>query len=45
MKSEPVPESNDGPVKVLVGKNFAEIVNDPTKNVLIECNVYFFCDF
>jgi protein disulfide isomerase family A protein 3 len=36
-KSEAVPTSNDEPVKVLVGENFAEIVDDPTKNVLIEC--------
>ena len=36
MKSEPVPESNDEPVKVVVAKNFDEIVNDPTKDVLIE---------
>jgi len=36
IKSEEVPESNDGPVKVVVGKNFDEIVNDETKDVLIE---------
>jgi len=36
VKSEPVPEPNDGPVKVVVGENFKEIVNDPTKDVLIE---------
>jgi protein disulfide isomerase family A protein 3 len=36
IKSEPVPESNDGPVKVVVGSTFNEIVNDPTKDVLIE---------
>ncbi|EDO31634.1 predicted protein [Nematostella vectensis] len=36
IKSEPLPESNDGPVKVVVGENFKEIVNDPTKDVLIE---------
>jgi len=36
IKSEPVPENNDGPVKVVVGENFDEIVNDPTKDVLIE---------
>jgi len=36
IKSEPVPENNDGPVKVVVGKNFDDIVNDPTKDVLIE---------
>ncbi|XP_065836430.1 protein disulfide-isomerase A3-like [Oscarella lobularis] len=36
VKSEPVPESNDGPVKVVVGKTFDEIVKDKTKDVLIE---------
>lgn len=36
IKSEDIPENNDGPVKVVVGKNFNEIVNDPTKDVLIE---------
>jgi len=35
IKSEPVPESNDGPVTVLVGKNFDEIVKG-NKNVLVE---------
>lgn len=36
IKSEDAPEENDGPVKVVVGKTFNEIVNDPTKDVLIE---------
>ncbi|XP_078097604.1 protein disulfide-isomerase A3 [Mustelus asterias] len=36
LKSEPVPESNDGPVKVVVAENFDDIVNDETKDVLIE---------
>jgi len=36
IKSEKVPENNDGPVKVVVGETFDEIVNDPTKDVLIE---------
>jgi len=36
LKSEPIPESNDGPVKVVVAENFDEIVNDETKDVLIE---------
>jgi len=36
IKSEAVPESNDGPVKVIVGETFEELVNDPTKDVLIE---------
>jgi protein disulfide-isomerase A1 len=35
-KSEPIPESNDGPVKVVVGKQFEEIVFDKTKDVLLE---------
>ncbi|KAK2192902.1 hypothetical protein NP493_21g11061 [Ridgeia piscesae] len=36
LKSEPVPESNDAPVKVVVAETFDEIVNDKTKDVLIE---------
>lgn len=36
LKSEPVPASNDAPVKVVVASQFNEIVNDPTKDVLIE---------
>jgi len=35
-KSEPIPESNDGPVKVVVAKTFDEIVLDKSKNVLLE---------
>jgi len=35
IKSEPIPE-NDGGVKVVVGKNFKDIVLDPTKDVLLE---------
>jgi len=35
VKSEEVPASNDGPVKVLVGKNFADVV-EADKDVLIE---------
>lgn len=35
-KSEPVPETNDGDVKVVVGKNFDEIVLDESKDVLLE---------
>merc|ERR1711991_992948 len=35
-KSEPIPEDNSGPVKVVVGKNWNDIVNDPTKNVFVE---------
>ena len=36
LKSEPIPASNDEPVKVIVAKNFNDIVNDETKDVLIE---------
>ncbi|XP_005807506.1 protein disulfide-isomerase A3 [Xiphophorus maculatus] len=36
LKSEAVPETNDGPVKVLVAENFDSIVNDDSKDVLIE---------
>ncbi|KAJ3046905.1 protein disulfide-isomerase precursor [Rhizophlyctis rosea] len=36
LKSEAVPESNDGPVKVIVGKTYNEIVNDTGKDVLVE---------
>uniref|UniRef100_A0A672KNU7 Protein disulfide-isomerase A3 n=1 Tax=Sinocyclocheilus grahami TaxID=75366 RepID=A0A672KNU7_SINGR len=36
VKSEPVPESNDDPVKVVVSDTFDEIVNDPEKDVLVE---------
>lgn len=35
-KSEPVPEPNDGPVTVIVGKNFNDIVLDESKDVLLE---------
>ena len=36
LKSEDVPASNDAPVKVIVGKTFAEIVRDSTDDVLVE---------
>jgi len=36
LKSEPIPETNDGPVKIVVGKNFKDIVLDPTKDVFVE---------
>jgi len=36
MKSEELPEDNTTPVKVVVGKNFDEIVNDESRDVLIE---------
>jgi len=35
-KSEPIPTEDQGPVKVVVGKNFKDIVYDETKDVLIE---------
>uniref|UniRef100_A0A1I8HTD0 Protein disulfide-isomerase n=1 Tax=Macrostomum lignano TaxID=282301 RepID=A0A1I8HTD0_9PLAT len=36
LKSEPVPESQPDPVKVVVANNFDSLVNDPAKDVLIE---------
>lgn len=36
MKSEPVPESNPDAVRTVVAKNFDQVVNDETKDVLIE---------
>ncbi|RKF82232.1 Protein disulfide-isomerase [Golovinomyces cichoracearum] len=36
IKSEPIPESQTGPVTVVVAKTFDEIVMDDTKDVLIE---------
>ncbi|XP_032528964.2 protein disulfide-isomerase A3 [Danaus plexippus] len=36
IKSEPVPENNDGPVKVAVGKNFKELVTDSGRDALVE---------
>jgi len=36
IKSEAVPDNTDKPVKVVVGKNFNEIVMDKSKDVLIE---------
>ena len=39
--SEAVPEDwNENPVKILVGDNFAEVVLDSAKDVLVE-----FCEF
>jgi len=35
-KSEPIPASNDDAVKVLVGKNFDDIVYDKEKDVFVE---------
>lgn len=35
-KSEEIPEENDGPVKVIVGKNFEEFVFRDDKHVLVE---------
>ncbi len=36
IKSEPVPEKNDGPVTVIVAHNYKEVVMDDTKDVLVE---------
>ncbi|XP_063054627.1 protein disulfide-isomerase A3-like [Engraulis encrasicolus] len=36
IKSEPAPQYNDGPVKVVVAETFDEIVNDQERDVLIE---------
>jgi protein disulfide-isomerase A1 len=36
LKSEPVPEDNSGPVTVIVGENFNDIVLDSNKDVLLE---------
>ncbi len=36
LKSEPVPENNNGPVKTIVGNNWQDIVADPTKDVLVK---------
>ncbi|KAE9981994.1 hypothetical protein BLS_006746 [Venturia inaequalis] len=36
IKSEPVPETQDGPVTIVVAKNYDEIVLDDKKDVLIE---------
>ncbi|CAI9105099.1 OLC1v1003953C1 [Oldenlandia corymbosa var. corymbosa] len=37
-KSDPIPEMNDGDVKIVVGNNFDEIVLDDSKDVLLEVN-------
>ena len=36
IKSETPPEHNDGPVKVVVGHTFQDIVMDPTKDVFVK---------
>uniref|UniRef100_A0A6Q2Y3T2 Protein disulfide-isomerase n=1 Tax=Esox lucius TaxID=8010 RepID=A0A6Q2Y3T2_ESOLU len=36
IKSEAVPQNNNGPVKVVVADNFEEMVNNPSKDVLLE---------
>lgn len=41
-KSEPIPESNDEDVKIVVGKNLDQIVLDESKDVLLEPNILFY---
>ena len=36
IKSQPLPKKDKGPVTVVVGSKFDQIVNDPSKDVLIE---------
>ncbi|RQM06990.1 hypothetical protein DH86_00000132 [Scytalidium sp. 3C] len=36
IKSEPLPENQDGPVTIIVAKNYDEIVLDDSKDVLVE---------
>lgn len=36
LKSEPIPETNDKAVKVVVGKSFNDVVMDETKDVLVK---------
>jgi protein disulfide-isomerase A1 len=36
LKSDEIPETNDEPVKVVVGKSFNDIVMDESKDVLVE---------
>lgn len=36
VKSEPIPESNDAPVKIAVGKNFEDVVTNNGKDTLVE---------
>jgi protein disulfide-isomerase A1 len=36
LKSQPEPENNNGPVKVIVGTTFESIVLDESKDVLVE---------
>ena len=35
IKSQPIPEPSDDPVKVIVGRTFDQIAKDPTKDVLV----------
>lgn len=36
LKSQPIPDDNDGDVTVIVGKNFDDVALDATKHVLVE---------
>ncbi|KVI09364.1 disulfide isomerase [Cynara cardunculus var. scolymus] len=39
-KSDPIPEHNDGDVKIVVGNNFDDMVLDESKDVLLEADGY-----
>jgi protein disulfide-isomerase A1 len=53
VKSEPIPEKQDGPVTVVAAKNYDQVVLDDTKDVLIEfyapwcghCKAYVFHEY
>jgi len=36
VRSERAPRPNNGPVKIATGQNFDELINDPSKDVLVE---------
>jgi len=36
IRSEEIPQDNSGPVKIVVTKNYKEMVLDPTKDVMVE---------